>query len=445
MNESREEFDARLRRSLGGAARKAIPAQKPTETLPDWFLRRASRGTSSAASVEASPTGHPRTRGMPQGIETQSNARGSFGARVEQLAIDHVHGNLRLDEVFAARGAALALLTGDASLEAFDPREATFLDIETTGLSGGAGTQVFQIGLLEFDGRGFELWQGFLRSPDEAPALLEACAQRVARRGALVSFFGKTFDRHRLEDQMRLHRVEPPFAGRAHLDLYHPCRRLYGKAFEDARLATLERELCGVVRERDLSGAFAPAAWFDFQGGREHLLEAVFMHNRLDVLSLAGLCAHVARVLDGADAGSALGGPTLSRSRALAELFTKRRDWPRVLEWSERALAEAARDPLALACRGRALERTARFEEASAAFTRLAEVAEDGLAAEALGELAQLALRRGAIEDALRLCEAADQRSRVALTGSRSARLAQRTARVRSQAAKRAAKERATS
>ncbi|MEO6710330.1 MAG: hypothetical protein ABIP42_12185, partial [Planctomycetota bacterium] len=100
-------------------------------------------------------------------------------------------------------------------------------------------------------------------------------------------------------------------------------------------------------------------------------------------------------------------------------------------------------DPLALACRGRALERTARFDEARAAFAQLAEVAEDGLAAEALAELAKLALRRGALEDALRHCGAAEQRSAIALTGSRSARLAHRTASVRSQAAKRGARARA--
>ncbi len=446
MSESREEFAARLRRTVRVSEQVPPDAGKSAAPLPKWYMRRMGRDTqrnhvraAEAVAAEAHPSiGQVRTRGLPQRLKTESNARGSFGVRIEHLPIDHAHGDLRLGAVLRARGESLALLTGDASLAAFDARDATFLDIETSGLSGGAGTHVFQIGLLEFDGTQFQLWQGFLRSPDEAAALLQACADRVRRRGALVSFFGKSFDRHRLEDQMRLQHVEPPFEGRAHLDLYHPCRRLYGKNLANARLSTMERELCGVQRERDLPGAFAPAAWFDFLAGREHLLEAVFLHNRLDVLSLVGLCAHVSGVFDNAS----LAGSALARARALAEMFTGRRDWPRAIEWSERVLQDVGDDCLALACLGRALQRTGRFDEARGAFTLLATLAQDDLAAEALAELAQLAARERNFAAALAACEAAELRAASALTGARLARLSRKLASVRRRLARTSAKDR---
>ncbi len=455
MSETREDFEARLARTLRTASPRKTsaqaapapealvppaPAPETPAALPEWYTRRMSRGSIAHAPTPVTPaagTGPnaPRTtRGMPEGLATESNARGEFGVRIERFPAEFVHGSAALGEVLTADGSQLSVLTGDASLREFDPRQATFLDIETTGLSGGAGTQVFQVGLLTYEGAGFELWQGFLRSPAEAPALLEACAARVRRRGALVSFFGKSFDRHRLEDQMRLHGVEPSFAGRPHLDLYHPCRRLYGKRFVDGRLATMERELCGVEREKDLPGAFAPAAWFDFLAGRAHALEAVFLHNRIDVLSLVRLCSHVARVLD--DDLAERKDLAQIRAEALTVLFATRRDWLRVLEWSARALDENSRARPTLAFRARALQRTGHFPEALALFEQVASSARDGLAAEAWAEVSVLACRLGELDRAQLACGSGESMASVTLAGTRRARLDHKLLRVRSNLAK---------
>jgi uncharacterized protein YprB with RNaseH-like and TPR domain len=170
-----------------------------------------------------------------------------------------------------------------------------FFDTETTGLSGGAGTYVFLVGLGRFTAGRFELWQGFLPHPADEKALLEEVAERIAGASAILSFFGKSFDRHRLEDKMRLHGVAPPFAECIHLDLYHPLRRAHRGRFENCKLKTLERELVGVQRGDDLPGSFAPAAWFDFLNRRPHRLEGVFRHNADDVLSLVTLATHLGR------------------------------------------------------------------------------------------------------------------------------------------------------
>ena len=230
-----------------------------------------------------------------------------------------------------------------------------YLDIETTGLGGGVGTWPFLVALGHFDGEVFELWQGFLRTPGEEPALLHEVAERIRKSGALVSFFGKSFDRHRLEDKMRMHHIEPPFEGMPHLDLYHPLNRLYNRralwdklvpggaelgrelgqphpedephrfGFANGKLSTMERELCGLERADDLSGAFAPEAWFDFLADRDHLLEHVFRHNADDVWSLATLTAHLAQTADRIRPDkTTLEGPEITRLLGLASLAKTR-------------------------------------------------------------------------------------------------------------------------
>lgn len=319
------------------ASESDAPRATPDAELPSWWKARVARGAPAAQLPPALDVGPPAD------LREASSARGAFAVRELRVALEQPHGAEPLARVLDVRSELFALLTGDARLAALDPRRALFLDIETTGLSGGAGTKAFLVGLGWIEAGEFVLWQGFLRGPEEEAALLEEVAQRVAGAQALVTFFGKTFDRHRLEDKMRVHGVRPPFEGRAHLDLYHPLRALYRPALDDARLGTLERVLCSVAREDDLSGAHAPAAWYDFLAGRPHRLERVFAHNRDDVLSLAALCAHLGSLEFAPRAVAATQQP--SRSLEWARLRGLARALARHKRWSECAtLASAARE-----------------------------------------------------------------------------------------------------
>jgi hypothetical protein len=299
---------ARLRREERPAETSA-----PAPELPAWFTARAS-------PTLASP-GLASDVGPPRALVEQENERGRFAAREQSYALREAHGHWTLGSALEAESSELAWLARDPALAELALGRALFLDIETTGISGGAGTIPFLIALGRFEGGHFRLWQAFLRDPGEEAAALLAVAERLRSADGLVSFFGKSFDRHRLEDKMRLHRITPPFAKKPHLDLYHPLVRLYRGAFGDGRLATFESALCGVTRGPDLPGALAPAAWFDYLAARAHRLEAVFRHNELDVLSLVTLAAHLActRREHRAD-GAALSGCGRSRARGLAAL-----------------------------------------------------------------------------------------------------------------------------
>jgi uncharacterized protein YprB with RNaseH-like and TPR domain len=276
---------------------------------------------------------------------------GELGERVfraERFEAQHLHGARRLSTALDVELADMVLLSADDGLLELDLGRAVYLDTETTGLAGGAGTTVFMVGMGSWKEAAqglrpeFEVWQGFLRDPGAEAALLEEVAQRVRGSGGLVSFFGKSFDRHRLEDRMRMHGVAPPFEDVPHLDLYHPLRRLYGHVFRDGRLRTMEFELSGLEREDDLPGSLAPAAWYDYLRGRPHQLEGVFRHNLDDVLSLVTLAGHLGSVRRGVDSeGESLAGPPECRTRAIGRALLDARERPEGIAWMERYLDEA--------------------------------------------------------------------------------------------------------
>jgi uncharacterized protein YprB with RNaseH-like and TPR domain len=73
-------------------------------------------------------------------------------------------------------------------------------------------------------------------------------------------------------------------------------RRRWRGAWENCRLATAERQLLRVVREDDLPGSEAPAAWLGYlRGGASGPLHRVARHNSQDLRSLGGILCHFAR------------------------------------------------------------------------------------------------------------------------------------------------------
>ncbi len=90
--------------------------------------------------------------------------------------------------------------------EACDPAQWLFLDTETTGLTGGTGTYPFMVGIAWWDAGGLEVEQFFMRDHSEEHSLLVALAERIAERGVLVTFNGKSFDWPLLETRYRMTR-----------------------------------------------------------------------------------------------------------------------------------------------------------------------------------------------------------------------------------------------
>jgi tetratricopeptide (TPR) repeat protein len=93
--------------------------------------------------------------------------------------------------------------------------------------------------------------------------------------------------------------MQSDLAGLPHLDLLHPSRRILGHRLENCRLVTLEADILGIQREGDIPGWEIPQRYFDWLRRRDPLLLVdIFEHNRLDVISMAALTAHLVEIMN---------------------------------------------------------------------------------------------------------------------------------------------------
>jgi len=176
-----------------------------------------------------------------------------------------------------------------------DDEGALFLDIETTGLAGGAGTTPFLIGLARLDRETVTVEQYFLRRLGGEPAMLEALRGRLLAAETLVTFNGRRFDWPILEARYVIARVPlrpPP----DHADLIGPARRLWHRPLGTHRLTAIERAALGIARVDDVDSSLIPALYLAYlRTGDAAGLDAVFAHNAQDVLCLIHLRRRVRR------------------------------------------------------------------------------------------------------------------------------------------------------
>ncbi len=168
------------------------------------------------------------------------------------------------------------------------PEQLVFFDLETTGLSSGAGSVAFLAGFGRLDGAGVVVEQLFLADYPGEPAFLAAVRDRIGPEDVIVSYNGRSFDAQVLKTRLLMNGMSEIHA--AHADLLHPARRLWKRLLPDCSLGTIEASVLGVRRELDLPGWEVPEAYFDYlRHGVTERLDAVFAHHEQDILSLADL------------------------------------------------------------------------------------------------------------------------------------------------------------
>lgn len=276
-----DELRGRLRRAFGVAPGQAA-RQAPADVRAS-LRRHHERGLRARAIVA-----------LPAGGEVH-NARGTCWVRRLQYAGGERHGHRTLGEVRDVEFGRIAVLARQPALADLALGDCLFLDTETTGLAGGAGTLVFLCGVAFVEAGELVLEQVFLRAFGEEGAALAHVAMRLQEHPVPVTFVGKTFDRHRLAARMTVNRVVSSVLTERHLDLYYLARRAWRQRLPDVRLRTVEEHLLGVRRADDLPGAEAPAAFLEWVRDRTGAVDRVFEHNRLDVLSLVTLLTTLAR------------------------------------------------------------------------------------------------------------------------------------------------------
>jgi uncharacterized protein YprB with RNaseH-like and TPR domain len=193
------------------------------------------------------------------------------------------------------------------------PESLRFFDLETTGLSSGAGTVAFLAAFGRFvpaggaDGR-YTLRVNqylLLDYPGEA-AFLEAALKEFGGDETpetsgetppappppplVVTYNGKTFDAQILKTRCLMNAIIPPDF--CHADLLHPARRLWKRVLPSCSQASVETAVLGLDRSGDIPGSQAPDIWFDFlRTGETRALSGICDHNIKDIYGLARLLA----------------------------------------------------------------------------------------------------------------------------------------------------------
>jgi uncharacterized protein YprB with RNaseH-like and TPR domain len=302
----------RLRGIIQGTRPSPIPVLAPdvgVHALPE--LRRD-------PSSESTDALYARAAAILGGFVTTRD-HGAVIVVEREYPADAVHGRSRVGDL------ATAILEGQDAISMLKqawpstrdhrtsgPLPATsrwlFLDLETTGLTGGAGTQAFLVGCASIEGRSIWVRQFLLPDFEHERALLgefTACSDCL---GGLVTFNGRSFDVPLIETRYLYHRAAFPIEDVLHLDMLYPARRLWkaratpaGPDPDDGScsLAVLEKQVAGLHRVGDVPGYQIPSRYFRFiREGDARPLEAVLEHNRLDLISLIAVMARVIRLIE---------------------------------------------------------------------------------------------------------------------------------------------------
>lgn len=206
----------------------------------------------------------------------------------------HSHGRFHLGALQQENLQALCgVLKDQAFLCPTDPGSLLFMDTETTGLHGGAGTYAFMVGLGYFTEAEFVLCQYMMEDYHQEFAMLDAVYRMMQQHTHLVTFNGKTFDWPLLESRFIYHRMRSGLRP-IHVDLVHPARRYYKQRLENCRLGSLEEVVLGFARTGDISGAEVPSLFFRYVEEKDgQIIAPVFQHNHWDLLTLVTLLTHL--------------------------------------------------------------------------------------------------------------------------------------------------------
>ncbi|GHV71632.1 hypothetical protein AGMMS49928_24300 [Spirochaetia bacterium] len=188
----------------------------------------------------------------------------------------------------------LAFMTIASDKENLRPEDLLFFDLETTGLSGGAGTVAFLAAFGRFEKNTLAVTQYLLLDYPGENDFLEAILKEFSS-SIIVSYNGKTFDAQIFRNRCLMNGIMPPEY--RHADLLHPCRRLWKRILPSCSQGQIESSVLGLDRTDDVPGAMAPEIWFSFlKSGDFSALEGIANHNVKDISGLAHIFAALVKI-----------------------------------------------------------------------------------------------------------------------------------------------------
>lgn len=237
-----------------------------------------------------------------QGVKIEEVVSGKFIStpfgesfiRENYFPKDYRCGEVELFQIFQSSAKIISSLARDDRLKEIDINKTVFLDTETTGLAGGAGTYIFLVGAGYFERDQFCVRQYFMRDYNEERALLSALNKLLANFKAVVTYNGKTFDLPLMESRYIMSGMKMSLKDPYHFDLLYPARRLWKRRLESCSLSTVERDILGVIRDDDVPGYLIPEIYFRYLRTKDaRAIKQVFKHNLQDIISLVALVSRM--------------------------------------------------------------------------------------------------------------------------------------------------------
>jgi len=305
-------------------------------------------------------------------------ADGSEGLPVPSLSCLHDRG-------------AIVSVTGDGAFADIAAEDVLYLDTETTGLSGGAGTLAFLISVGQWREGRFEIELALLDDFCDEPAQMAWLVGRLGGAKAIATYNGRSFDVPLLRSRMIMNGLPTDRLDLPHLDMLPIARSLWREAAGgSARLGAIQRHVLGYERVNDVPGELIPGIFFEWARGiRPGAMGAVLHHNMLDIIALPALVAEAIQLIsrpnsppESAPSATLVGlGRTLQRRQRGEDVL------PVLREACQRATAEADRDRC-LYLLAEALKREGRAAEALPLWRRVLDGGGDAApaAAEALAK-----------------------------------------------------------
>jgi uncharacterized protein YprB with RNaseH-like and TPR domain len=236
------------------------------------------------------PSRPPTRRFVPDEVEPRP--REPLKILENSYAPDTRYGNINIADGLRLSGELLACLGKDDAFRGLDLSSALFFDLETTGLSGGAGVIPFLVGLGFYRDDRFHVLQYFLGEPAEEERMIDELVDFFAEREfkSIVTYNGKVFDLPLLETRFIINRRSLVLTELPHLDFLFPARRLWRHKYESCRLYNLALEVINTGRTEDIPSAEIPWRYFQYlRTGDFELVDPIIYHNAEDILSLLGL------------------------------------------------------------------------------------------------------------------------------------------------------------
>ncbi|NSW89395.1 MAG: ribonuclease H-like domain-containing protein [Firmicutes bacterium] len=246
--------------------------------------------------------------GMAGGLDIENIAEGDIYQDEDgrcfiienRYPLSYLYGGCCLGDVLNINSRSLRRLCPDIG-DAETLRNFLFLDVETTGLSGGVGTVAFLVGTGFFENDSFVVRQHFMRDYDEEIAMLNALNMLIQSYNGLVTFNGKAFDWNIIRTRYTYNRIRLKFTEEdtKHIDLLLLSRRIWKGKLESCALSSLEENILGEFRTDDIPGALIPQVYFKYVIDRDaREIKRVMKHNELDILSMVSLLYKINNMLE---------------------------------------------------------------------------------------------------------------------------------------------------